>query len=793
MFSHFAFAQITPGHSVWDTRAIPLFRHLQFPRDLPSTGTVIAQDKTGMIWIGTEDGLVRWDGYRSRVFRHNPKDPLSLAGNYVTGLVADEDGTLFVVVNTGVVAIFDPVEENFRQLPSVTTATGSIYNSVISDGNHGLWIGNSNGLSHFDAATKHWDIARLPADTKVWSVLLAGDGTLWIGTEQGLLRYDQTKEAFTPVEGHDAEFSAGIRSLFQSANGNVWFGKNDGTLGMIGRDDRVRLVNQIQPANQILGMAEVKPGILSIATRGAGLNFFDEASGKVIQNIRYDPGRPSGLGGNIIFSEFLDRSGGLWVSHERGADYLAPGTDAFLSLLPSDRDLTAFSGSNVATLAPRPDGSMWFGTDAGGEVFSPLSGRVEASPTQVNDAKLPGVPLSGFAVTGPDQTWVTGSRGLFLREKGHLKEIQALSNTPVRSLLPEGNVLWIGTERRGLVRFDIADNRFTFFTHDPDNPHSISDNRVQTVARDHRGRLWVATNHGLNLLDEGSFIQFHYDPANPDGLPSDTVLTLLVDRKDRLWMGTLGGGVAVLDDNAPGIVNIRRISPPDGSLSNSVDKLIEDEQGQIWGSTDSGLIRIDPITLSARAFGSTDGVAVSAYWAGAGARAADGTLLFGGVGGVTVVHPERLSDKKATPPPIVVTAVHFGGHVYSSLKPLVLPPADHNLQVEFAALDYARSDKISYAYKLAGFDKDWIYTDADHRQAVYTNLPPRQYVLLLRASVSKDIWTDQPTQLLVTVLPAWYQTWWFKIGIALAALGAIVLFVRSRTALLRRRQKELEG
>lgn len=784
---HIAWAQNAPGHSVWDTHAIPLFRHLNFPRDLPSTATVITQDKAGMIWIGTQDGLARWDGYRSRIFRNDPQDPLSLPGNLVTGLTVDNDGTLFVVISSGVVVRYDPVNETFIPLPTVTTATGFLNNAIVGDSKGGIWVGNGNGLSHFDKEENRWDDVALPGGTNVRTLLAAHDGTLWIGTEQGLLHYNASSASFTPVADAAGNSASAVRTLSQSSKGEIWFGKNDGTLGAISTDGKVRLFNSIQPASPIKGIGEWKSGVLAVTTSSSGLNFVDQADGKIVQSIRYDPGRPSGIGGKLIYSQFLDRSGGLWIAHEHGADYIAPGADAFLSLLPSDRDPKAFSGANISALAIRSDGNLWIGSEDSAEVFSPATG------VQPHGGKIPGTVLRGFTLSGPDKTWIYTTRGLFLHEKGETRKIDLFGDIPIYGLYAEDDLLWIGTDRRGLVRFDTRTNNTTFFAHNPKNPLSLSDDWVNAVVRDHAGRMWVATFHGLSRYENGEFTQFHHDTANQNSLPNDVVLALMVDREDRIWVGTQGGGIAVLDQSSPEDIKIRRVPFEIGMPSNSVDVLVEDEQGQIWGGTDQGLVRIDPANFKMRSFGANDGLAVLSYWVGSGVRAPDGTLMFGGIGGLTIVHPDRIPAEEITPPQVVATAAHIGGGATSPLKPIILPPADHNLSVEFAAPDYVRSEKITYAYQLAGFDKGWTTTDADHRQAVYTNLPPGQYVLLLRASVSKDIWTEQPTRLQVTVLPAWYQTWLFKLAIALAAIGAIILFVRSRTALLRRRQKELEG
>lgn len=783
---HLAAAQSATESSVWDKRAIPLFRHLEFPRDLPSTAESFAQDKTGMIWIGTQDGLVRWDGYRSRVFRHDPRDPLSLPGNFVTGLTVGDDGALFIATSTGVIVRFDPVEEHFMPLPAVGTATGYITNAFITDGKQGLWVGNSGGLSHFNAQTGQWEAAALPSGDKVWSLLLAHDGILWVGTEQGLLRYNPATASFTPVVEVASKSASAVRALFQSSKGEIWFGQNDGAVGLINGDGTVKFIESIQKASPIKAITEFKPGVLSVASIADGISFVDMSTGRLIQSIHHDPGRPTSIGGGVIYSEFLDRSGGLWIGHERGADYLPPGTGAFLSLLPSDRDQAALSGRNIFTILARPDGNLLVGVDNRGEVLSPLNGR------ESGGFEIPGAVIRGLATTGSDQTWISTSQGLFLYEGGKTRQIPALANIPMVRLYADPTVLWIGTERRGLVRLDTASNNITFFVHDPQNPNSLSDNLVTAVVRDHKGQLWIATSHGLNRFENGQFTQFHHDPGDANSLPSDMVLSLLPDRQGRLWLATQGGGIAVLEETPKG-VKIRRITSDDGLASDTAGKLVEDQQGQIWASTDTSLIRIDPTTFKTRRFGANDGLAISEFWAGSGDRAADGTLLFGGVGGLAVVHPNRIYEKEEAPPPIVATAAHIGGRAQSPLKPLILPPSDHNLQVEFAALDYARSEKITYAYRLMGFDKSWTDTDSDHRQATYTNLPPGHYVLQLRASASKGVWTNPPAQISVTVLPAWYQTWWFRLCLALAGFGAIVIFVRSRTALLRRRQKELEG
>jgi diguanylate cyclase (GGDEF)-like protein len=238
-------------------------------------------------------------------------------------------------------------------------------------------------------------------------------------------------------------------------------------------------------------------------------------------------------------------------------------------------------------------------------------------------------------------------------------------------------------------------------------------------------------------------------------------------------------------------VKFRHLSRADGLPCDNIDKLLEANDGRIWASSDCGVVMIDPNSLTIRAFGPADGMAVTAHWNSSGGRTADGTLLFGGIGGVTVVHPDRRADWTYRPA-VVITAIRVGESSRPAADALMLLPGDHSLQVEFAALDYSAPDRNRYAYRLVGFDDDWISTDAAHRLAAYTNLPPGNYSLLLRGSNRDGVWSDPPITLLVTVLPAWYQTIWCMIAEILAAAGAICAVILYRTRMLHQRRVQLE-
>jgi len=779
----------------WDKLTTPFFHHLSVPKDLPSAGSAIVQDQEGFIWIGTQGGLVRWDGYRPKVFRHDAADRFSLPHNLVNGLVVDKHGALLVATSNGVVSRFDPDTEHFLPLPATNTGT-AIYASFIQDSEGGLWLGNANGLSYLEPNGTRWEPIQLPNQMRVWTLLSGHDGSIWAGTDQGLVHRLDGTTTFAEVkrEGPGAPLlQANIRSLLETESGEIWFGTNDGHIGALPTSGPVKQVEMPRPSSAVMQMIEAHNGIVCAGTAGTGLVFLDEATDKPTQTVKFDPLRVSGLAEDFIYALRKDKVGGIWIGHLQGVDYIPPSNGAFQSLLPSDTAPSALSGSHVTAIGTSADGKVWIGKENGvdlltlaGDRFTLLQGK-----NQEGD-KLPPALVYAIKTTADGTTWIATAQGLYQHQNGKLQRFQPLGDAPVRALLPDDGGLWIGLERRGLMRYDFATKSLVSFQHDAADLNSISDNFVLGLLRDPKHGLWIGTQHGLNLLDGSGFHSFFHDPANPDSLQSDTAIDLQLDGRGRLWIGTHGGGIAILDGEPLGQHRFLQIRQTDGLPNDNVGTLLTDLDGKIWVSTDSGIAKIDPDSLTAQSFTGADGLAVTANFINSGVRMPDGTLLFGGVGGATVIHPKRTTHWTLMPP-VVATSIRIGQRDVPASRSVTLTPEDNSLQVEFAALDYTAPERNKYAYKLDGFERDWVSTDSDHRLAAYTNLPPGNYTLMLRGSNRAGLWADPPTRISVTVLPAWYQTWLFKAALAAIGILALVILVRSRTALLRRRQKELEG
>ncbi len=288
-----------------------------------------------------------------------------------------------------------------------------------------------------------------------------------------------------------------------------------------------------------------------------------------------------------------------------------------------------------------------------------------------------------------------------------------------------------------------------------------------------------------------------FDAGDDDSIGPGGLTALLEDRRGRIWAGANGGPLNVLEERAGGALSIRRIGVAEGMPHENVDGLAEDAHGHIWASTDKGIALIDPATLHARALGLADGASEAAFWAGTQSQSADGTIFFGGQDGITVVAPGATSPWTYAPP-VIASGLEVGRRsvpaalVNRGDATLDLPPDARDITVEFAALDYSAPQAERYAYRLDGYDREWVEADARRRTATYTHLSPGEYTLEVRGTNRLGMWSAHVLRLGVRAQPAWYETWEFNVFLGALAILIGYAFHRYRTAVLRRRQRELE-
>jgi diguanylate cyclase (GGDEF)-like protein len=779
---------------------------------MPSLDTeavmAIAQDGQGFLWFGTQSNLLRWDGYRLRTYARSPEAAGSLPDNFIRSLLVDERGRLWVGTNAGGLSRYDPQADGFVSLPIGAGGTSDgMVAALHSDGHGGLWIGTGHGVDHLDGATQKVDApSGRGATAPIGSLLQDRDGVLWAGSRKGLLRRGPGDAEFQAVALPVPDGSTpSIRVLHQDRAGRIWVGTDHFGVFILdeaGTAPRRLLEAPGRPLNEgISALSEVGGGEVWLGTAENGLLRVDTATW-IVQREQRDAARAHSLPSNQIDALFLDSKGTLWI-----------GTRAALASVTPRQHLvqTYYGGSNpglliedetISALLALPDGRVWLALRGGGvEIVDPVEGRVgrlRAEPERP-DRGLPRNEIITMA-RAPDGSIFLGTDVGLYRASADGRAIERLQVPlrekvyDVRSLLVRDGRLWVGG-LDGLDELDVRPGGALAPRRHWDQ--ELGDTRVRTLVDGGDGAVWIGTPAGVARIDGGSGAvqRLPVDARSPEKLPGGYVSSMLTDAKGRLWVATFGRGIQVEQGRDPdGRPVFRRLTQADGLPQNSVDALLRDAAGNIWASTDGGLARVDPANLSIRAFRAAEGVGIDGFFTGEAVSTAAGDLLFGGLNGFVVVHPERLGKGDGAAA-LVLTDVQVGGQAVAPSPALLhdglqVGPSDRSLAVEFAALDFVGPDQRRFGYRLEGFDSEWQETPTTRRLAAYTNLPPGDYRLALRSAVGGE-WSEA-LRVPVHVRAAWYETASVRALGAVGALAVVIGLVQLRTLVLRRRQAELE-
>ncbi|RFP17807.1 response regulator [Duganella sp. BJB488] len=778
------------------------------------TITEVNQDGDGFLWVGTQGGLARWDGYRFRNYQFNPDDPHTLPDNYVLAVRADRRGRLWVGTASGGLARYDPATDGFVRYNSANTGlSGGAVADIVDDGDGGLWVGTDTGLDHLSgvdqpaqARITHFrhvegDAGSLPADV-VKSLCRDASGTLWVGTWKGLARFDPAAGRFTRVPLPARDPAPSLPVLFGASDGRLWMATVDGAVWV--RDPRTGKISPFTVRRgpgggvklaSVTDIGEGDDGEIWLGTDTSGALVVDAASGGLRRVVH------GGLAGEELSNGklFRDRAGALWITVGDGVQQHPP-RQAAVSIGRRRDGAAGLGDGEPMTLAAIGAGRLWAGQQrAGVDLIEADTGRASAWRP---DGRAPPATVSALLAGGDGALWLAATSGLYRadRDGRHARRLAAPWLDPhlyVRALAGDGDSLWIGTSTGGLYQ---ARHRAGAGLELLRHVEGLSALDV-TVLRDGPGAtLWVGTTAGLNRVERASgavLERLRADPANPAALSHDYVSALYTDRRGRLWVGN-GAGIDVMAAQAGGgWRRVRRLDMAHGMPDTNINSLLEDGQGRVWASTDSAIVVIDPASFAVSVLGRADGVRYAPYWMGSGVAVGD-ELAFGGTGGVTVVRPERYQPWRWTPP-VVVTEVRLGGQAappgrYNGPAPatLLVRAEANSFALGFAALDFTAPELNRYAYRLEGYDRDWIAVDATHRLASYTNLPPGRYQLAIRGSNREGVWNERGLRIPVTVLPWWYQTWWFRAAAALLAAGGLYAAYRLRTWQLAAQRKALE-
>ena len=790
----------------------------------------VVKGPQGFIWLGSENGVFRYDG-RSLVGYHAQSgNDATLSGNFVWDLAVDQDGTLWVATGNGL-NIYRPDTNHFEHFTlqtAETSLTGESIFTLAVDAQNRLYLGTSNGLLVLGPQREQltrYRHSESQADSlsrdHVRDVFVDSANRVWVATAGGgLNRLQRESGGFVVYRHRDDDPNSliddDVSAITEDHAGQIWAGSYSSGLTRFDpaswrfwrysrSEDKYSLAS-----NNVADLLTDSGGRVWVATDHGGLALYRPQTND-FQRFTHSAYDSDSLSSDQPRRLYEDDQGNLWIGmFPAGVDFLDRSAFVFKNYTHRPDDPTSLSHNGVLTFFQDNAGHYWIGTERGVNRWDRENHRfVRASGALA--------PLADAAVLTIEQTrngdfWFgTWSGGLY-RYRPATDQLQhylpdkaqpsSIGSVFIWKLLEDRDgTLWVGTENAGLSRYRPATDDFVHYTARGTQSEGLISNQIWTLLESQDGHIWIATLDGLDRLNKKTqtFEHFPADATDPDRLSSHQVISLYQDRAGDIWVGTRDGGVNRFD-HARG--TFERLSVEQGLPSSTVSSIIQDDAGDVWVTTVNGIARIDPEAFRVlNRYYRSDGLVASNFNRDATFKDDQGRLFVGSIGGFSVFDPAKLQTHQKAPPVVITELRLFNQPVSAGDDTGVLKKAinhtreltlrhDHNMfSFEFAALSFRTPELNRYAYKLEGFDRDWNFIGHKHT-ATYTNMSPGEYVFRVKAADKEGNWNEQGAAIAVRVEPPPWRSGWayFAYLLVLAAL----LYTGLRVKQLRQQSREYQ-
>jgi signal transduction histidine kinase/ligand-binding sensor domain-containing protein/DNA-binding response OmpR family regulator len=798
----------------------------------------IMQDSRGFMWIGTRDGLNRYDGYKFTIYNHSFQDDNTISNNQIADLIEDSAGNIWVATLSGLNKFERKTGRFVRYLHNknnINSISSNATNKLALDSNGNLWIGTQKGgLDCLDPKTNsfrhfvHSDYdTNSISDNNVSAVFEDSRHNLWAGTLGGGLNlFNRKNNSFSKYRHGLAANSISddnVNCIFEDKDHRIWIGTHDhgfnlfdplkGTFRRYEHKDKDP--NSLS-SNTVYSINMDETGKLWVGTENGGVSILDIEKDR-FTNFQHDDIDKNSIEGNTIYSICRDRLNNMWLgAFSGGINLLKRNTKSFThyrhSLSPN-----SLSNNFVLDLYEDVNKNLWVATDGGGvDMFNQENGTVKHYKQQ--PAGKNGI--CGNYVLTVDQddegnfwfgTWADGlsifnpKTNVFKNFKHDPADPKSLSGNNIYALIhTRDKKTWIGTYNWGLNVYDKQSNTFKSFRFDVNDPRSLSSDRVYSLLEDKQGNLWIGTfDGGLDLFDHATstFIRFQHD-ENANSLSNNTVPDLFEDHKGNIWISTLAG----LNLFDPKTRHFKTFTKKDGLPSDIIYAVREDNNGKIWIGTNNGLSEYDPGTNKFNNYTVEDGLQADEFKSHSAFKSREGKLYFGGINGFNTFVPEQILKPSGFSPILITSFQVFNKPLavaknssdpsplkqdISDTKDLTLSYSQSVISLEFSVLDFTLANKKNYAYILTNFDKDWNYV-GNRNTASYTNLSPGTYIFKLKYQNSSGTWSPVTSGLTITIVPPFWLTWWFRILVLALIVAAIYIVFKLRVQSIKHQKEILE-
>jgi signal transduction histidine kinase/ligand-binding sensor domain-containing protein len=803
----------------------------------------IFQDSKGFMWFGTGNGLNRFNGLSFKTFYYDLKDSTSIPGNDVNQMVEDSLGRIWIITNTGI-AYFDLKRDLFSRTKLIVN--GKIDekvdgNACLLDSKGFLWIGSSTGIlriavynntsvrSKFLNAEKFLleedDVESVNQNT-FSSFVEDENGKVWAASYSNRLYcFNESQHAFIPVPINHPDsrnFSNKQKGFFKDSEGNFLLSIDKAGFLICDRHKGIFTLyapsgNDNGPIGNILyALADDRKGSIWVGDRySEGISIFNKKT-KKFTYCRSDELNPYSLISDKITSIYTDKEGSVWVGTILGVCKYTPGKVKFSRFFSNPNVPGKLNYNNTLCFEEDKFSNIWIGTDGGGLYkMDPKTGVFNHyRHTNSDPVSISSNAIISLCEDHEGTLWIgTYAGGLCMMKNGifhtfmpDLSNINSISSTDIWYVFEDSRQnLWIATLTNGLDLLDRKTGKFYHYSHNDNDSTSICNNSLVSIYEDSKHKLYFTSYHGVSTFDLNSndFSKLPHQikfsnllhQNGKSGISTNAVFCAKEDNKGNIWFGTMGSGLDKLD---PVTGRFTNYSIREGLPGNFIHSILVDKLNNLWLATDKGLTMFNSENNEINVYDIKDGLLNKSLksWA---LKTRKGEMFFGGADGFNSFYPEKIrQSRNQKVPEVVFTGLKiFNKPVFinekinsriilkssiSETRKLELTYKENFFALEFIALEFTNPEKNNYAYKMDGFNDEWIMSGTNH-EASYTNLDPGDYTFRVKASNSDGIWNEKGASIEINILPPWWKTLWFRIitVFSVLILFTLILIVRERS------------
>jgi signal transduction histidine kinase/ligand-binding sensor domain-containing protein/DNA-binding response OmpR family regulator len=786
------------------------FSHLDISRGLSNNQvTSILKDQKGFLLIGTMSGLNRYDGYQFKTFTNSARDTTSISGDFIISIRECPGKKIWIETRSGS-NIYDPATEKFERnhvaylrklgIPSNST----IYNIVKDKEGNFLFLADNLTLYKYAVATGKTSIlyrSDNPGNT-IATVSSDNSNQYWLIHNNGVLKKVDAKTGRILLQTDELTkvFGKGnvYYQLFIDNDNELWIYSVGNNMGLTRYNPSTNTFIHYQKnggyprlnADLIANVQQDNNGNIWICTDHGGVNLFNKKE-NTIHYLLNSVDDEKSLSDNSISCVYKDNEGIIWLgTFKKGISYYHQNIIKFPVHRRQPSNPNSLSFNDVDRFVEDPKGNLWIGTNGGGLIyFDRLNNKFTQFLHQPgNKNSISNNIIVSLLIDHKKRLWVGSyfggldclQNGKFTHYRNDSSNASTLSDDRVWDIFEDSkNNLWIGTLSGGLNKFDEQHNNFIRYT--TSSPHPLHSNLVGVIMEDRRqGNLWLGTYNGIDVLDPSTGQVRHIDnyTGNPHGLSNNNVTTLFQDSRGLIWAGT-GNGLSVYNSKQN---NFQSFYKEDGLPEKVILNIVEDNSGRLWVSTKKGVSQIsvkqtynpdDPIAITCTNYDELDGLQGEEFNEKAALKTSKGEIVFGGPNGFNLFNPDEIIPDRSTPNLVFTDLQLFNKSVgigekingrivlpqsISNTSSIILHYNENILAIEFAALNFYNPEKIKYAYKLDGFNGDWVVIDGKVRKAIYTNLDPGSYTFRVKASYANGEWSGKELSLKIRIRPPFWRT-----------------------------------